>query len=577
MRDAGALGIRRRFVDVGGRQVHYRRAGAGPAVVMLHISPLSSRMMVPLLERVADRYCLIALDTPGYGDSERLSAVAPSIADYADGVAETLDALGLERPVVYGRATGALIALELAVRHPDRVGSLVLEGLLLLDDVERESMMVSFAPPLDPQWDGTHLVRAWAWWREFNVFWPWFHRDLSTRLAMDSPPLAKLHQDVVDILRAGSGYDLAPRAVFGYEGRPSLARLTVPTTVVGTPHPVSVSWLARLGPLPPSCTVARLELDPAARSGEGDPDGYAAQLGELIGRNASVLAAPAVVGAGSIRGRLGRTFVDLPTGQVLVRCRDDVAGRPLVLLHRFPRSSASLEPLLELMGATGPVIAPDLPGFGGSDRLDDECSVAALAGVVIALLDWLDIHDADLYGVGEGGLVALEVALSEPGRFRLLALEDVPVLTPEQVEELSARYAPPLEPSLGGTHLLAAWNRVRDMSLYWPWYAQARETIEWGPVRDPGSLHQETLELLDSADGLADAYRAAFTYPVGKRLGALAARTLVIARPGAPRFEAFIREAAAAGAPVTSRPLPDDVEETAALLVRFFDGGGDLR
>ena len=42
--------VRRHFVTVNGdRQVHYRRAGKGPAVVLLHQSPTSSREHVPLI------------------------------------------------------------------------------------------------------------------------------------------------------------------------------------------------------------------------------------------------------------------------------------------------------------------------------------------------------------------------------------------------------------------------------------------------------------------------------------------------------------------------------------------------
>jgi pimeloyl-ACP methyl ester carboxylesterase len=83
--------MRRCFVTVGQRQVHYRRAGEGPPVVLLHGSPRSSLALVELIEALAGRFCVIALDTPGYGTSDALPTARPSIADYAEAVGSASD------------------------------------------------------------------------------------------------------------------------------------------------------------------------------------------------------------------------------------------------------------------------------------------------------------------------------------------------------------------------------------------------------------------------------------------------------------------------------------------------------
>ena len=64
---------RRAYVQLAdGRQTHYRRAGAGEPLILLHPSPLSSTWLEPVIEAVRGRVDAIAPDTPGYGASDPL-------------------------------------------------------------------------------------------------------------------------------------------------------------------------------------------------------------------------------------------------------------------------------------------------------------------------------------------------------------------------------------------------------------------------------------------------------------------------------------------------------------------------
>lgn len=101
-----------------GRRIHYRRGGSGAPLVLLHASRGSSRTLEPVMETLAERHTVIAIDTPGYGESEPLAVERPSIADYRAALEETLDALNLTRIDLYGAHTGAKIALDLAVEKP---------------------------------------------------------------------------------------------------------------------------------------------------------------------------------------------------------------------------------------------------------------------------------------------------------------------------------------------------------------------------------------------------------------------------------------------------------------------------
>ena len=78
--------IKRGFAYVGERRVHFRAAGGGPPVVLLHQSPRSSAELVPLMQVLARHFRVIAPDTPGYGQSDPVapSSSEPTIDAFAD-------------------------------------------------------------------------------------------------------------------------------------------------------------------------------------------------------------------------------------------------------------------------------------------------------------------------------------------------------------------------------------------------------------------------------------------------------------------------------------------------------------
>jgi pimeloyl-ACP methyl ester carboxylesterase len=116
-----------KLVDVDGRSIAYRRAGAGPSLVLLHGGWSDSRAWRPQLRGLSDAFDVIAWDAPGCGGSDDASA-AMAIADYADAVAGLIGALGVARPHVCGLSFGAGLAIAVYERHPDSVRSLVLAG-----------------------------------------------------------------------------------------------------------------------------------------------------------------------------------------------------------------------------------------------------------------------------------------------------------------------------------------------------------------------------------------------------------------------------------------------------------------
>ena len=170
------MSVVRRFVTINGqwgpRQVHYRRCGSGPAVLLLHQSPQSSTEYEDLMRSWAGDFTMIAPDHPGYGLSDPLGPSDASLEDFADGVAELLEALQIEKVAAYGFHTGAGMAVALASRHPQKVSAVYANGYVVLNDSEREHMLSGYLPPFIPSWDGSHLTWIWTRNRDQLLFFP---------------------------------------------------------------------------------------------------------------------------------------------------------------------------------------------------------------------------------------------------------------------------------------------------------------------------------------------------------------------------------------------------------------------
>lgn len=100
------------------------------------------------------------------------------------------------------------------------------------------------------------------------------------------------------------------------------------------------------------------------------------------------------------------------------------AGAPLLLLHGWPEFWLTWEPVMQRLAARYTLIAPDLRGFGDSDKPADPHGADAHAADLVALLDALGIERVGVVGHDVGGAVIQALARSAPERCAGLFLFD---------------------------------------------------------------------------------------------------------------------------------------------------------
>jgi pimeloyl-ACP methyl ester carboxylesterase len=125
--DSGAGRLRYRRVATGHLGLSILEAGVGPPIVAVHGLGGTKSSFLPTVAALADRFRVIAVDLPGFGDSDKPVGAAYDARFFAQTVADLIEALALDRAHLVGNSLGGRVALEVAMRRPETVGRL---GLL---------------------------------------------------------------------------------------------------------------------------------------------------------------------------------------------------------------------------------------------------------------------------------------------------------------------------------------------------------------------------------------------------------------------------------------------------------------
>jgi pimeloyl-ACP methyl ester carboxylesterase len=518
--------ILRRIIQLADRRVHLRTAGTGPRLLMIHGSPANSEYFLPLIHDLADQYCCIAADTPGFGESDPLTGDV-SIAALALASAALIEQLGCAPCLVFGSHTGAAIALELAALRPDLVSGVILDGVPMFTASEALALFRGYFEPVEPDERGGHFARTWTRIRDMFIWFPWTSHDPTRLNGSDLPAPATTHRWVSMLFQAAPHYARPYQAAIAYGERASAAAAvqTRPALFLAHDRDMLNPHLERLPTLKPEDRILSVTALPGV------------WLNAVRDGLARFVASERVTtGAISTHEQaLSEFFVDLPHGQLRMRRFGTGAGPQLLLLHDAPGSGLMLASLARALATSATVWVPDLPGCGSSAPL--LTNAPTLSDYAIALLPWLTRFTSTritVYGRGSGAALALELGNCMPMCVAALWLDELPASGADGAA-LDLRICPEIPVTADGSHWYRTWQMLRDSQIYWPWY----DTRAANLLRLPGDysaahLHQWTQQALLQPETLHCLPRAAIAADLGAALASTTLPITLLARHGHP-------------------------------------------
>lgn len=251
-----AAGIWCDYTDIADGRVHLRRAGKGRPLLVFQSAPGSAAPLSGLIGSLGAGHQVIAPDYLGNGDSAKPRRRV-DIALLARDALQLADRLNLQSFDLWGTHTGAVVALELALSAPERVGRLILEAPPLLPADFSQDILANYLPPLVPDKWGLHVQQAWNMRRDMFLFWPWYRQQRDAVRPLGLPDDATLHDWTVGLLQSGRTYDLSYRAAFEYDTASRLPLLTRPALICAGPADMLADGLDRARKIaPPQVSVA---------------------------------------------------------------------------------------------------------------------------------------------------------------------------------------------------------------------------------------------------------------------------------------------------------------------------------
>jgi len=171
-----------------------------------------------------------------------------------------------------------------------------------------------------------------------------------------------------------------------------------------------------------------------------------------------------------------RGYAAVSFGQIHYRYAGAGDKPVLVLLHQTPSTSEMYVDLMQTLAPTFRVLAPDTPGMGMSDAIDNDSSIAGLADGIAEFLDEIGIDHCFVFGHHTGASIAAELTARHPLVVDALAMSGPTLLNDDLKSKLRA-VSTVIPIAEDGSHFQTMWDRISGKDADAPLSIVLRETI----------------------------------------------------------------------------------------------------
>jgi pimeloyl-ACP methyl ester carboxylesterase len=211
------ISIKKEYISLPQGQIHFRMNNieTGTPLILLHRTPSSSNMYIPMMNEMIEQRPLFAFDTPGFGGSFNPIG-SPEMKDYRDWICKSIDIIGIKDFHIYAHHTGTHIAAEIGNIWNDRTVSLMLNGVAYLSKEEREAFKRMTSTSIEPDINGKYLMETFELMKSL---FPEYNSDL-------------VNQELLGALRSLEGRKQAFSAVWQQDFKSLIQTIQSPLLVM---------------------------------------------------------------------------------------------------------------------------------------------------------------------------------------------------------------------------------------------------------------------------------------------------------------------------------------------------------
>ncbi len=216
-----------------GVTLQYEIQGTGqPVVYICGFSDHSKSVFsTGVRQNLSKHYRVLTMDNRGAGQTILNGNTSASIADMADDVSAMMDAEGIERAPILGISMGGYIALTLALRHPEKVTSLVVAvSGLVAESPSRSIFMLETVQAMETQGVPLELINRYTAIYLLSEDTFKYERFMRAWINAPADPLRQTAQ----------GFQLQKNAIASYDIREQASTISHPTLVVSSPDDLLV-------------------------------------------------------------------------------------------------------------------------------------------------------------------------------------------------------------------------------------------------------------------------------------------------------------------------------------------------